>query len=132
MRKFMNLLLAFTFLCTLSCAPKHVTKIWEASGGSRSDATVEVGFVYNPQLEIADTNEQQAHEEALRRCQAWGYEEAESFGMVKRTCQQMVMVPFSGLQCQSMLVTRQFQCLGRGDNNAINNSNMNIRSTKKN
>lgn len=109
MHKLTTLLLAAGMM--FGCA-KQVHKTWESSGGSRADAVVEVGFTYNPQTEQPETSDRQALEEAIKRCRAWGYESAEPFGMFKQNCQQMVSVPFGGLQCQSMLVTRQYQCLG--------------------
>lgn len=111
-KKLMTLLLAAAFAIGTGCAPKTVTKNWEASGGSKADAIVEVGFTYNPQLEKPETSDAQARAEAIKRCQAWGYEDAEPFGMFKQNCQQMDFIPFAGLQCQSMLITRQYQCLG--------------------
>ena len=114
MKRLATLLLAATFLCSAGCA-KKVAKTWEAAGGSRADATVEVGYTYNPQNEQPQTNEEQALQEARKRCQAWGYQEAEPFGLIKSNCQQMVFQPFAGMVCVSMLVTKQFQCLGRGD-----------------
>ena len=49
----------------------------------------------------------QAREQAVKRCQAWGYQEAEAFGLITKRCQDV--------QCVEMLVTQQYQCLGRGD-----------------
>lgn len=114
MKRFTLALLAAALLCSAGCA-KKVTKMWEAAGGSRADATVEVGYTYNPQNELPEANELQALQEARKRCQAWGYQEAEPFGLIKSNCQQMVFQPFAGMACTSMLVTKQFQCLGRGD-----------------
>lgn len=113
-KKMMTLLLAAAFVIGTGCA-KQVTKNWEAAGGSRADATVEVGFTYYPEREKPAMSDAQAYQEALRRCQAWGYTDAEPFGLIKENCQQMDFVPFAGLVCGKMLVTRQYQCLGRGD-----------------
>lgn len=106
MNRLATVLFAALFLCGMGCA-KKVTKHWEAAGGSRADATVIVGYTYNPQLEIPMPDGFQAHEEAVKRCQAWGYQEAEAFGLVTKRCQDP--------QCVEMLVTQQYQCLGRGD-----------------
>lgn len=119
MKKLVTLALAAAFLCGTGCA-KQVNKMWEASGGSRADATVEVGFVYDPTREIPQHNEQQAYQQAVKRCQAWGYTDAEPFGLVKSTCQNTVLQPFAGPVCVSMLVTRQYQCLGQGNNPTTN------------
>lgn len=117
MKKLATLTLAGVMLFAVGCGPKQVFKAWEASGGSRADATVEVGFVYNPMQEKPEFNESQARTEATRRCEAWGYTDAEPFGLSKEQCQHMIFVPFSGMVCDSMLVTRQFQCLGQGTGN---------------
>lgn len=113
MRKLLTLTLAAAFLCATGCA-KPVTKMWEAAGGSRSDATVTVGYTYNPNTEIPQVNAEQAHREAIERCRAWGYQEAEAFGMVTRRCINMVYA-FGGPQCAEMMVSQQYQCIGRGD-----------------
>lgn len=96
---------------------KAVPKMWQASGGSKADATVEVGFTYYPQHEKPEPNEAQARNEAIKRCQAWGYADAEPFGMYKEQCQKWDFIPFAGMQCSIMLVTRQFQCLGQNNQN---------------
>lgn len=114
-KKLMTLVLAAAFAIGTGCAPKSVVKNWEAAGGSRADATVEVGFTYYPQSEKPEMSEAQAQAEALRRCQAWGYTDAEPFGLVKEQCQRQDFVPFVGLVCGQMLVTRQYQCLGQGN-----------------
>lgn len=114
----MNRLITFgcmiIFICICGCA-KKVDKYWAATGGSRADAVVEVGFVYNPQNEIPVPNAAQAQSEATSKCVNWGYTEAEPFGMVEQRCQQSFFNPYLGPQCVSMLVVRKFQCLGRGD-----------------
>lgn len=114
MKRLAMAFLAAALLCGAGCA-KKVTKMWEAAGGSGADATVEVGYTYNPQNELPEANEEQALQEARKRCQAWGYQEAEPFGLIKSNCQQMVFQPFAGMVCTSVLVTKHFQCLGRGD-----------------
>lgn len=114
MKKLATLTLAAAFLMATGCA-KPVMKQWQAAGGSRADATVTVGFTYNPERERPEASDQQAYQEALKRCQAWGYANAEPFGLVNDRCEQMDFVPFAGMVCSKRMVTRQFQCLGRGD-----------------
>lgn len=106
MKKITTVILAAVFICGIGCA-KKVPKYWEAAGGSRADATVIVGYTYTPQFEIPVPDDTQAHAEAVKRCRAWGYQEAEAFGLVTKRCQDP--------QCVEMLVTQQYQCLGRGD-----------------
>lgn len=123
MKKLLTLTLAAAFMLATGCGPKNVAKTWEAAGGSRADATVEVGFTYNPQFEIPQHNENQALQEALKRCRAWGYADVEPFGMYKKTCQQSQLAPFGGVICTEMYVSRQYQCLGRGDSSTGNVNN---------
>lgn len=115
MKKLATLTLAAAMTLFATGCAKPVMKQWAAAGGSKADATVEIGFEYNPQSEKPQTNEQQAYQEAVRRCQAWGYADAEPFGMVKSVCQRFDPMPFGGVACGSMLVTRQYQCLGNNN-----------------
>lgn len=114
MKRLLTLLLAAGLACAAGCA-KPVMKTWQASGGSRADATVEVGYVYNPEQEIPQHADGQALAEAEKRCRAWGYSSAEPFGLTQSRCSQFRPLPFGGSACWQMLVTRQYQCLGRGD-----------------
>lgn len=113
MKKLATLMLAAALTLAAGCA-KPVMKQWQAAGGSRADATVTVGFSYDPNTEKPETSADQAHKEALARCRAWGYQEAEPFGLVTKHCADMVYT-FGGPVCVEMLVTQQYQCLGRGD-----------------
>lgn len=116
MKRLFTLLLAAALLSGVGCAVKPSTpKNWQAAGGSRADATVTVGFTYNPQNERPEASDQQAYQEAVKRCQAWGYADAEPFGLVNDRCDQIDFVPFAGMVCSKRMVTRQFQCLGQGN-----------------
>lgn len=116
MRRLATLILAAGLLLPAAgCAPKQVPVKWQASGGSRADATVEVGFLYNPQTQVPQQSDAQAMEEAVKRCRAWGYADAEPFGLMQTKCQQASPMPFGGVVCTSMMVTRRYQCVGRGD-----------------
>lgn len=114
MKKLATLTLAAALVLAVTGCAKPVMKQWQAAGGSRADATVEVGYTYYPQTERPETSDQQALQEAVRRCKAWGYFDAEPFGMVSRRCSDMYYTIF-GPQCRQMLVTAQFQCLGQGN-----------------
>ncbi|MDR1489755.1 MAG: YecR-like lipofamily protein [Desulfovibrio sp.] len=84
-------------------------KHWAATGGSRSDAVVRMSYEF-ASYEIPEVNPQEAVELASQRCKSWGYSEAEAFGGETRACNQ-----YSGSGCASWLVTKEFQCIGRGD-----------------
>lgn len=113
MNKLATLTLAAAFLLAAGCA-KPVMKQWQAAGGSRADATVTVGYSYNPNTEVPTVNEAQAQNEAIQRCRAWGYHNAEPFGLVSKHCSNMAY-GFGGPVCLEMMVTQQFQCLGQGN-----------------
>lgn len=95
------------------CA-KKVNKDWVPTGGSRADATIELSYEFNPELEIPQLNEQQGLELAVARCRSWGYHSAEPFGGVKSVCNKSRYQPFGGTICYSEFVTKQYQCLGQG------------------
>ena len=60
MRKLIRLLvLAMVVVVGAGCA-KPVHKDWMAMGGSRSDATVKLGYTWNPNNEKPETSQQQA------------------------------------------------------------------------
>lgn len=115
MKKLATLTLAAALVLAMTGCAKPVMKQWQAAGGSRADATVEVGFIYYPEREKPEASDQQAYQEAVKRCQAWGYADAEPFGLVNDKCEQMNFVPFAGMVCSKRMVTRQFQCLGQGN-----------------
>ncbi|MDR0476681.1 MAG: YecR-like lipofamily protein [Desulfobulbaceae bacterium] len=115
MQKMMLVLIAAAMCAVLAGCAKPVAKDWVATSGSRSDAIVKLSFQYNPELEIPETNELQALELAKKRCNSWGYANAEAFGGEMRQCTLVGPAPFGGVVCQFMLVTKEYQCTGRGD-----------------
>jgi hypothetical protein len=84
-------------------------KHWAATGGSRSDAVVRLSYEY-ASYEIPEVSQKEALDLASQRCKSWGYSEAEAFGGEMRTCNQ-----YGGNGCANWLVTKEFQCIGRGD-----------------
>jgi hypothetical protein len=84
-------------------------KHWAATGGSRSDAVVRLSYEY-ASYEIPDVSQKEALDLASQRCKSWGYSEAEAFGGETRACNQ-----YGGNGCLNWLVTKEFQCIGRGD-----------------
>ena len=79
-------------------------KNWGASGGSKADGTVKLAYTYG-MFEVPEVNEAQAQEIAVKRCLAWGYENAVAFDFVSTQCQQMTQ---SG--CSRTIVTKEYQC----------------------
>ena len=118
MRKSIVLCFALLLAVMAGCARK-VNKDWVPTGGSRADATMELSYQYNPNTEIPVIDDQQGRDLAIARCRAWGYRSAEPFsgsiiGGAISTCNETVHAGLAGPVCISRLVTKQYQCLGRG------------------
>ena len=82
-------------------------KTWSATGGSRSDGTINLSYEVSP-FETAQVSESQGLELATQRCRAWGYSGAEAFGGITTTCNR----PGGMGGCSGWLVSKQYQCLG--------------------
>ena len=95
----------------IGCA-KPVNKIWSATGGSRADATVELSYEYYPETEQPILNEMEADNLALKRCESWGYHSAEAFGGVK-TASYTEQGAWG--YTTRKVVTKTYQCIGKGD-----------------
>ena len=96
--------LVAAFACLSACA---VQKTMVPTGGSRADGTVEMSYEIGD-MQTAKIDMKQAGKDAARRCQAWGYADAEPFGGEKRQCQKS-----GGLSgCSRTFVSMQFQCIG--------------------
>ncbi|SHL76349.1 YecR-like lipoprotein [Roseovarius marisflavi] len=94
-------LLAATFALTACEAPKTPVP----TGGSRSDALVELSYDVGP-YEQAVVDWDTAQASAVKRCRAWGYSKADPFEGVREQCQQ-----FNGYgSCMRGTVTRTYQC----------------------
>jgi len=110
------LLFILVMVLTSGCAVRQISTEWQATGGSRGDATVKLSYQYGygamPQL-----SEQQAISMAKKRCKAWGYTGAEAFGGIITVCNQRD--PYLG--CIDNFVTKEYQCIGLGD---VNNSEL--------
>lgn len=108
MKKLM-IIAAFSLLATACLPIMPQEKQWAATGGSRSDAVVRLSYEY-ASYEIPKVSQEEALTLAASRCKSWGYSAAEAFGGETKTCNQ-----YSGNGCMNWLVTKEFQCTGRGD-----------------
>ncbi len=104
-----TVLLLPALLLSTGCA---TIKTLEATGGSRSDGTVELSYVYGV-FEAPQVQWQQGLLTASERCAAWGYSDAEAFGGEKRSCQ----LPGT-YRCLEFFVTVTYQCISAGDSKA--------------
>ena len=84
----------------------HSTKDWVTSGGSRSEALVELSYEYDL-LESPVANSQQGLELAKSNCLAWGYAFAKPFGTVTGKCVNK--------NCTRMRVTSKYWCSSIND-----------------
>lgn len=102
------LTVAISALLLSACASK-VEKELVATGGSKSDGTIELSYEQH-ELEMVTYNEQQALNAAKKRCEAWGYKNAEKFGGVKSQC---TLIPGFWTPCGKTMFTIQYQCLDK-------------------
>jgi|SRR5882724_5547676 len=104
----MHLRLVFVPLVLLTLAGCAVTKIPLATGGSRSDGTVQMAYEYGL-FEVPQVDWDRARVGARQRCQAWDYSEAEPFGGSISHCEERD----SSGNCLRTLVSMTYQCTGR-------------------
>lgn len=110
MKRYKTIVIASLLTMIFSACSKHVVKDWQATGGSRNDATIELS--YNVRLhEVPELDEQQALELSRERCLAWGYKDSQSFGGTKKTCH--FYNNFWG--CADTTITKTYQCIGTGN-----------------
>ncbi|OOF46580.1 hypothetical protein BKK52_11240 [Rodentibacter trehalosifermentans] len=102
----MKKLLLTGLACTLlvGCT---VHKELVATGGSKSDGTIELSYTYSG-FEVPKISEEQGLEVAKKRCSSWGYKNAEKFGGKRQVC----TMP-TGFGCNEFTVTMQYQCLDK-------------------
>ncbi len=101
-------------IISLGCT---TNKILTATGGSRSDGTVKLSFEYGI-FESPKVDEQQGLNIAKQRCAVWGYNDAEAFGGMTRTCNV-----FGSSGCTGWIVTYEYQCT-TGRYSAVLNRNL--------
>ena len=99
MKKRMLILLTVITASVIGCAKAQ----WQATGGNRSGATVDISYELNSVTRAPD-NDTEALRLARERCKAWGYEDAEAFGGVIR----------KRIDSKSVRYIKTFQCLGQG------------------
>ena len=99
MKKIIFIIIA---LSLSSCA---VVKIPQATGGSKSDGIVELSYQYGG-FEKPEVKWGTALQKAVKRCEAWGYKDAEKFGGGISKCQN-----FNQYGCNPWLVTLKYQSI---------------------
>ena len=89
-------------LTSLGCA---TVKIPQATGGSRSDATIQLAYEYG-RFERPQVDWEAANQVATQRCGAWGYSAAEAFGRGTSQCTE-----YNQSNCVRFFVTITYQCI---------------------
>lgn len=90
-------------LVSSSCA---TVKVPQPIGGSKADATVQLGYAYGG-FERPQVDWEAANWVATKRCRAWGYSDAESFGGGVSQC-----TASNQYGCVQFFVTITYQCVG--------------------
>lgn len=104
MTYFANLTLLISISILSGCA---TIKEPLPTGGSRSDGVIELSNEYG-MFESPKIDWNKANISARQRCVAWGYADAEPFGVSKSQCQA-----YDGYgSCVRMYVTTSYQCTG--------------------
>ncbi|BCB27036.1 hypothetical protein SKTS_19220 [Sulfurimicrobium lacus] len=105
----LNLLAVIMAACTTVETMK-----WVGVGGSKADGTVIMGIDVPPKMGIRETEVQwdgkQANAEANRRCQNWGYSNAEIFNDSFPV--QVICYPQGISPCWSKAYRITYQCIG--------------------
>jgi hypothetical protein len=100
--------ITFLLLAALVCGGCATVKTLEATGGSRSDGTVELSYEFG-EYEVPQIQWEQGLVTARERCAAWGYSDAEAFGSRKSTCQGAQSLGLLTLLCNGGVPMHQRQ-----------------------
>jgi hypothetical protein len=96
-------ILIFASLASLAACAVEKTPV--PTGGSKSDGLVELSYQVGA-LEVPTVNWAAAQKSATKRCNSWGYRQADPFEGVKQQCVSSDI--YGG--CNMMTVTRVYQC----------------------
>ncbi len=117
-------LVPLAILLTLSgCA---VTKEYSATGGSRSDGTIDLSYQYDV-FQKPQVSEEQGAKIAIDKCRKWGYSEAEPFGSKLRNCLQQN----AHGTCLLTQVVVKYQCLGNPEGQQLGGKNSNKKDSNQ-
>lgn len=83
-----------------------VTKEYAATGGSKADGIIKLSYEVS-KYQVPQVNEQQGLTLARKKCNGWGYSDAEALGGVQRACNEPTLT-----SCANWIVTKEYQCIG--------------------
>ena len=96
-----------------ACGGPPVTKVPIAYGGSKADGNITLGYDEGA-YETVNVDWIAGEANALKRCQAWGYNRVDSFAGNKQECVERGRGVFNGVpvgHCARHRFYRTFQCL---------------------
>jgi YecR-like lipoprotein len=97
-----------------SCSQTAVTKVPVATGGSKSDGTIQLAYERKAS-EAVTVDWAVAEQNALQRCQSWGYSQVDAFAGARTQCVEMGQGLFiNGAvpgACAREMVFTNYQCL---------------------
>ncbi|OFR06091.1 hypothetical protein HMPREF2907_04305 [Neisseria sp. HMSC055H02] len=91
-------------LFVVSACTTHKTMV--PISGSKADGIVKMAYDY-ALLESPMINREASQEQAVKRCNAWGYSDAEAFGTSSKQC-----IENNGFGCERFRVITEYQCTG--------------------
>ena len=109
--------LAAAIICAAvltSCSQTAVTRVPVATAGSKADGTIQLAYERKA-TETVTVDWAVAEQNALERCQSWGYSQAEAFAGETTQCVEMgaglwVNGAVPGA-CAKEMVYKHYQCL---------------------
>lgn len=99
------LLIGTMSVLLVGCA---VQKELVPTGGSKADGIVELSYSYR-RFESPQIDFEQGARAAKKRCEKWGYKDAERFGGQKRVCSERD----GAYSCAEHFVTIEYQCIDK-------------------
>lgn len=98
-------------VCAVLLAACTVKKTPMPYGGSKADGMVKLSYTIGSYRQ-AKVDKEQTRQRALKRCQAWGYENVQHFGSTKEC------VRYSGFSCSAWRVKLKYQCIAESEGSA--------------
>ncbi len=106
----MKTLMFFSLLILSGCVSTIVDRVGIPSGGSKSDGIIELSYSYRL-METPNIDWNQTNLNAIKRCNSWGYNDAEIFGAAETRCTNYNY----NYGCTQTVEILKYQCIGEID-----------------
>jgi len=100
----MRILIGLITLFLVGC--KTIQVVPTALDGSKVDGVIELGYEVTSGLDTYEVDWIKGGEEAIKRCQAWGYKSADPFGGIKNECTR-----YHDGDCLARTYFKKYQCI---------------------